>query len=232
MERNLEFSIGEYYHIYSRGVDKQEIFSEGGDYFRFIKLLYLLNNSSPIDVGDKIKELSFRDLFFARRGKSLVSIGAYCLMPNHFHLLLKETTEGGISNFLRKILTSHSMFFNKKQERIGPLFQSRFKAKHIDNDDYFRYLFAYIHLNPIKLFKEDWRENGVGEMEPAKKFLDSYVFSSYLDYTKKERVQKNLLNTEDFPGYFEAQKDFEDYLNDWLSFGEKLDPSPRTDLGP
>ena len=81
------------------------------------------------------------------RGETLVDIGIYCLVPNHFHLLIKEKTENGISEFVKKVATGYSMYFNKKYERTGSLFEGPFKAKRIDTDEYLKYIFSYIHLN-------------------------------------------------------------------------------------
>lgn len=222
MERNINFAVDEYYHIYSRGIDKGLIFKEQNDYYRFVKLLYLLNNKEPVNISKESRGKGYREVFYNKRGGPLVSIGAYCLMPNHIHLVLKEISEGGISAFVRKLLTSHSMIFNKKYKRVGPLFQSRFKARHIDNDDYFRYLFVYVHLNPIKLFKPDWKENGIGDEKEANNFLDSYIFSSYLDFTGKKRPSSNILNNKDFPEYFEDKKEFKGFVSDWLNFGKEF----------
>ncbi|HQF40787.1 MAG TPA: transposase [Candidatus Paceibacterota bacterium] len=222
MERNIEFAVGEYYHVYSRGIDKGLIFKDQNDYYRFVKLLYLLNNTDPVNVFKESRGKRYGEIFYNKRGEPLVGVGAYCLMPNHVHLILREISEGGISAFARKLFTSHSMIFNKKYKRVGPLFQSRFKARHIDNDDYLRYLFAYVHLNPIKLFKSDWKENGTGDEKEANNFLDTYSFSSYLDFIGKKRPSGNILNSKDFPGYFENQKEFKDFLSDWLTFGEEF----------
>ena len=85
------------------------------------------------------------------RKETLVDIGAYCLMPNHFHLLIRETAEGNISRFMLKLQTGYPMYFNKKYQRTGALFEGKFKAKHITNDNHLKYLFAYLHLNPVKI---------------------------------------------------------------------------------
>jgi len=101
------------------------------------------------------------DLKKINRGEQLVNIVTYCLMSNHFHLLIYEKTEGGISKFMQKVTTAYTMYFNKSKQRTGALFQGKFKAKHASiNDNYLKYLVAYIHLNPIKLIDAQWKENG------------------------------------------------------------------------
>ena len=123
--------VGEYYHIYNRGVDKRIIFNNRKDYQRFIKLLYYANDARSLDNLniDFTRGLPYGNLEDER--DVLADIGAYCLMPNHFHLLIKEKEEFGISRFIHKIATSYSMYFNKLNERSGRLFQGPYKAKHI-----------------------------------------------------------------------------------------------------
>jgi putative transposase len=155
-------------------------------------------------------------------GERLVAIGAYCLMPNHFHILLKEITEGGISKFMEKLTTAYSKYFNKKHNHSGVLFQGRFKAEHVDNDEYLKYLFAYIHLNPVKLIEPRWRDNGIQNSKVAKSYLSDYKHSSYSDYAKEgtgvNREELTILSPEEFPEYFAEAHDFQDFVNDWLEF--------------
>jgi putative transposase len=221
MQRKIDFSIGEYYHIYSRGTDKRTIFLENKDYRRFKILLYLCNNINPVDMcRDFQRNRTFAELFKIKRKETLVDIGIYCLMPNHFHLLIKEKIEGGITKFLVKLLTAYSMYFNKKNGRKGTLFESKFKAKHVDTDNYLKYLFAYIHLNPIKLIDPKWKENGICNRKKAKKYLEEYPFSSYLDYQDVGRLEGRIINREVFPEYFTTKKDFNIFIDEWLSLSK------------
>lgn len=132
MERKFKFSVGEYYHLYNRGVDKRSIFSGDYDKDRFMKTLYLANSDVPVRISEIPQGLPLRDI---KKGNPIVSIGAYCLMPNHFHILIKEIQDEGISKFMNKLSTSHSMYFNKKNSRTGALFEDTYKAIHLDNDD-------------------------------------------------------------------------------------------------
>ena len=110
MQRKINFSIGEYYHIYNRGTDKRTIFLDPHNYQRFIALLYACNTTEPVNISDHLKKgRTFSEVFDIERDNTLVEIGAYCLMPNHFHLLIREKTEGGISAFMRKLLTGYSL---------------------------------------------------------------------------------------------------------------------------
>jgi putative transposase len=136
-----------------------------------------------------MRRQSFENLLETDRGKNLVDIGAYCLMPNHFHLLLKEKTENGISLFMQKLMTAYTMYFNKKNGRNGALFQGTFKAEHLANDNYLKYMYSYIHLNPIKLIDPTWRENGIKNQSKTEKFLEQYKHSSYSEYINIDRKE-------------------------------------------
>lgn len=218
MSRNLEFSDGEFYHIYSRGTEKRKIFLSVKDYERFLALIYLCNNTEVIHLSNYPKA-NLNDLFNLKRANQLVDIGAYCLMPNHFHILIKERKKGGISIFMHKLLTAYTMYFNKKNKRSGSLFQGAFKAIHVKNDNYLKYLFAYIHLNPIKLIDKDWKKKGITNFIKAKLFLKNYPYSSYLDYIEKgDRTVSKILNTDTFPYYFEFKGDFTKEMDEWLKF--------------
>ncbi len=215
--RRITFSVGEYYHIYNRGTDKRVIFMDDSDRKRFIKLLFVANGSKPFVFRDFPIGVPYVDI---NRGEPVLAIGAYCLMPNHFHILVKEINENGISKVIGKALTSYSSYFNKKYKRAGVLFEGTFKATHVNSDEYLKYLFAYIHLNPVKIIDPEWKENGIKDREPAKKYLTEYTYSSYLDYMGAERVEGKILNKAAFPEYFSEFKDFEQFIDEWLSFKE------------
>jgi putative transposase len=224
MQRKLNFSIDEYYHIYSRGVDKRNIFIEKNDYNRFLFLMYLCNSNNPVNISKLFEQVkfkkgpSFSDIFLIDKGENIVDIGVYCLMPNHFHLLLREKQDNGISLFIKKLLTGYSMYFNKKHKRSGALFENRFKANHVSKDEYLKYLFSYIHLNPIKIINEKWKENTIFEKEKSKNFLNSYNYSSYLDYLGKDRIESKILQKGSFPEFFDTNKSFENFIDDWLNY--------------
>ncbi len=225
MERKFRFSIEEFYHIYNRGNSKMEIFLNEQDRKRFTFLLLACNTTNPVviknifpqyiqgrSLDQIVKDIKKED------ADILVDIGVYCLMPNHFHLLLHEKIEGGITKFMSKLLTGYSMYFNKKYERTGSLWEGRFKAEHADKDNYLKYLFAYSHLNPVKLIEPKWREVGVADMARVKKYLKEYKYSSYVDYLGEDREEKLILNKEAFPEYFE---DFEDFIDEWINYNKQ-----------
>jgi len=210
--RKIKFSEGEYYHIYNRGVDKRSIFNDSNDYNKFIESLYCANSTEPIG-----KNKGFPMII---KGETLTYIGAWCLMPNHFHLLVKEKSEGGLSKFLSKLQTSYSMYFNSKYKRNGSLFQGMFKAEHLDEDGYLKYIYSYIHLNPVKLIQSDWKEKGLDDIEKTKEFLNNYKYSSHCDYLNLNRRETKILNKKVFPEYFESVDIFTDEIFSWLKFSK------------
>lgn len=218
MNRKFNFSVGESYHVYNRGTEKRLIFLDESDYQRFQKLLYLCNS----EKGMVFRDIPAEEIYKHDRSKTIVDIGAYCLMPNHFHLLLHERTEGGISIFMQKVLTAYSAYFNKKYGRSGSLFEGVFKATHADIDEYLKYLFSYIHLNPVKIIDPKWKENGITDRRVAKKYLMGYPYSSYLDYMGKKREESVILDRGAFPEYFAEFKDFEQFIDEWLAFKDIL----------
>lgn len=128
-------------------------------------------------------------------------------MPNHFHILVYEKVDNGISTFIQKLSTAYSMYFNKRYDRLGSLFEGKFKAKHIDSDPYLNWIFSYMHTNPIKLFKSDWKEEGISDFAAVYDFINNYRYSSYYDYFIGERFEKNIINKDAFPEHFLQMND-------------------------
>lgn len=221
MQRQHDFSVGEYYHLYNRGVEKRNIFIDKKDWERFLKLLYVANSDVPFRFTD-IKD---QTIDIIERGNPIIAIGAYVLMSNHFHILVKEINQNGLSTFMEKLATSYSMYFNKKYERVGPLFQGRFKSEHINRDEHLKYLYAYIHLNPVKIIEPGWQEIGIKNKERALKFINQYHYSSYEDYCSIKRQENKILTKDQFPKYFSKIHDFKTYVHDWLTLKEESIPN-------
>ena len=142
-----------YYHVYNRGVEKREIFLDEQDYSMFLHLLKLYLSPKELE-----EPLTRRDLVRARLAQSVgdeVKLVAFCLMPNHFHLLLKQSTKTGMIKLMRKLSTTYAMYFNDRYNRVGTLFQGPYKAIAIDTEPYLLHLSRYIHLNPIELTRRD-----------------------------------------------------------------------------
>ncbi len=215
--RKVNLVSGEYYHVYNRGNSKQKIFHDSEDYFRFMSLLYACNSVNGFRIFGLNKEQSPYD--FERR-KRIVSIGAFCLMPNHFHILITQAEERGISKFMQKLSTAYSMYYNRKYKRTGGLFEGKFKSGYAKDDRYLKYLFSYIHLNPVKLIQKDWKEIGIKNKKGILRHLQNYQYSSYLDYLETKRIQKEILNIGSFPKYFPDKKSFQREIFEWLNYNQ------------
>ena len=221
MQRKEPFVLGEFYHVYNRGVDKRIIFNSQEDYKRFIILLYLCNSSENIRLDYLIgfQKKKYSELLDLDVSEKIVSIGAWCLMPNHFHLVLKEEVEGGISKFMGKLCTAYSMYFNNKNDRKGPLFSGRFKSKNASNDKYLKHLFGYIHLNPLGIVLPKWEEelkDSGGLIDTGIRHLTGYKFSSFQEYIGIYRPECSIINKDAFIDYFKDAKSFKDFINSYL----------------
>jgi putative transposase len=139
-------------------------------------------------------------------------------MPNHFHVLVSPLVEHGLSTYMAKIGTSYSMYFNKKYQRTGTLYEGKFKTQWVDDDTYCKYLYAYIHLNPVKLLQPDWKERGVADPQAAYKYAASYAYSSLPDYLGVGRVEGKIISPQSYPGYFNDMASHRDELFSWLSY--------------
>lgn len=160
-----------FYHIYNRGVEKRNIFMDSWDYSRFMETLDFYHRSpQPQKLSDfrrgliRLKEV--------KNQKKLVKILAYCLMPNHFHLLVQQLVDGGITAFVSNLANSYTRYFNTRHERVGALFQGAFKAKLIEADEYLLQMSKYIHRNPYSLWQ--WKDK-------------MYPYSSYRYYLSLEK---------------------------------------------
>ena len=177
------------YHVYNRGVEKRTIFLDTQDYYRGIHSLFEFNDSNPTTNmqrrNPQMCEVEPRTVLKPPR-KLLVEILAFCCMPNHFHLLVRQKQEGGIIRFMQKLGTGYTMYFNKKYDRVGPLLQGSFKAVSVEKDAHFFYLPFYIHANPLELFEPTWKQEGIRSIPRAVQFLENYRWSSHPDYLGKK----------------------------------------------
>lgn len=196
--RGLRFLADQYYHIYNRGVEKRAIFLDRHDYFRFLYSLQEMNREGWVyNIGAKLQLKGLQAE--ANDSAMLVRIVCYCLMPNHFHLILRSCTEDGLPKFMHKIGTGYTNYFNKRYERTGALFQGTYKAKHIENDSYLLQLSRYLHLNPTDL------EDKLGD---KLSFARGYHWSSYRAYLKLKhrdivRLDREIITSQfsDLAGY-------------------------------
>lgn len=211
--RYHKFVDGECYHIYNRGNGKMEIFHDKEDREKFIKLLRFANEDKRVSLKDKINVKTPRGTL----GVKLVFIGAYTLMPNHFHILLKQNIPDGIPKFLLKVSTGYAMYYNKKYKRTGSLFEGPFKSKIILGDYYLKYMFSYIHLNCLKLIDKNWKENKTLDSDKYLDFLGKYLYSSYLDYMRpNSREEQIILDRSVFPNYFNDKHSIQKEIYSWV----------------
>lgn len=178
-----------HYHIYNRGVDKRTIFEEEADKWRFLQAITLFNHQDSRsevlwklenrDKGANMKTL--KEYLDDREEKPLVKVMADCLMDNHYHLILEEIAEDGISKFMQKLGTSYTMYFNKKYDRSGSLFQGSYKSVEVENNKYLKYLLVYINvINPAELKGVDL--NSKEGIEKALKVAANYDWSTHKEY--------------------------------------------------
>ncbi len=169
------------------------------DYDRFMLLMYFANGSSKRRAGNRMSTPFHRVLQKqnAAPGAPLVEVGAYCLMPNHVHFVLKEVEEGGVAAFMQRVFTGYTMYFNKQNERTGALFSGSYKSKHLATDRYFKHAINYVHMNPIELYEPNWK-TGAGNVGAIEEKLRAYKYSSLHEHMGIERPEKRLLGSEVF----------------------------------
>ncbi|MBI2100527.1 MAG: transposase [Candidatus Vogelbacteria bacterium] len=190
--RRVPIVAGEIYHVYNRGVEKRKIVLNDKDRLRFIFSLSVFNDEAPtVHNMYRMFEVGLRP----NKGKKLVEILCFTLMNNHYHLLVRPITDRGLTEFIRKLGTGYTNYFNLKYRRVGPLFQGKYKAVQVQTEQQLRYLPFYIHLNPLEAIKKDWFSDGLSkdELRSAQRLLDSFEWSSHLDYLG----QKNFPDVSD-----------------------------------
>ena len=212
-QRKIVFLNDEYYHVFNRGIDRRVTFTNKREYCRVLKLLYFYQFTSiplrysrffqlPKDSQQEVKENMLKS------GK-LVDVVAYCLMPNHFHLLLRQRKENGISTYVSNFMNAYTKYFNTKHEREGSLFQGVFKAVYVETEEQLVHLTRYIHLNPVasSLIKP---EN-----------LNTYDWSSYPAYLSQK--EDTLVDAEAISLIYSLIPDYESFVRDQISYAKELE---------
>ncbi|MCX6786511.1 MAG: transposase [Candidatus Kaiserbacteria bacterium] len=217
--RNVQISIGEYYHVYNRGTQKKIIFHDTSDYSRFLFLILFFQSDIVFDqisrrvrrfVQHRVFDIGAEDVTKIIKNR-YVELTAFCLMPNHFHLILKETQENGIARYMQRVLNGYTKYYNTRYRVSGHLFQGPYRAIHIEDDDQLLYLSTYIHRNVRGL--QQWKSNE-----------QKYEWSSYQDYIDKSRWDK-LLSTEVVLGQFKTASEYEMFVRTSIAktLGEVLE---------
>lgn len=196
--RVTQFFEGGYFHVYNRGVDKRVIFLRYGHYLHFMQSMKLI-----LFTGSATPRLKTNQSLALNRKVRILS---YCLMPNHYHFLLQEIESGGISEFMHKLDTSYTKYFNMNSHRSGRLFEYTFKAKMIESDDPLVHVSRYIHLNPViaRLVEkpEEWK------------------WSSYREYVDIESAK--LCDCSTIQYFFRDMNSYKEFVTDQIEYAKLL----------
>lgn len=192
------------YHVFNRGVAKLPIFTDKRDYNRFLETIYYYQFQGPKPQFSQLNR--FKDFKFDKN-KKIVEVFCYCLMPNHYHFLIKQIEDNGISEFISKLSNSYTKYFNTKYDRVGPLLQGQFKAVRIEYDEQLIHVSRYIHLNPIASF--------------LVKDLKEYQWSSYPSYIG---LQVDKICTSEFIlSMFKTKQKYEQFVLDQVEYAQSLE---------
>lgn len=192
--RSTPLVTNEFYHLYNRGSDKRNIFNQFRDYKRFQQTSYYYQFIGPKPRFSKFAKSDLK-LFNPDLNNKLVRIIAYCLMPNHFHFLIRQLKDNGVSNFISQLINSYTKYFNTKYTRVGALLQGTFKAVHIKTDEQLIHSSRYIHLNPI--------------VSGLVKDLNTYQWSSYLEYINWQAI---LCSPQEVLNFFSSPKKYQEFV--------------------
>jgi len=197
--RKTPFVTGEFYHIYNRGVEKRDIFSDLNDQKRFFQSMEEFNTLQPIG---SIYEKNFADKKFggkASKSSKLVNFITYCLNPNHYHFILEQASDDGVQKFMHKLGTGYTRYFNDKNNRNGALFQGKFKSVHINSNEQLLHVSAYVNLNDrIHQF------GGLAsKLVESKTSWGEYIGDGHNDFCKKDIVLSQFKNKGEYKKFAE-----------------------------
>lgn len=195
----------EIYHIFNRGSDKRSIFLQPKDYRRFIKTFYYYRFEGPKPKLSSLNKNNF-DYFKPDPASRLVEIFCYCLMPNHFHFMVRQLKTSGISIFMSQLANSYTKYFNTKRKRVGPLLQGAFKTTRVETDQQLIHLSRYIHINPVVAGLIDRPEN--------------YPWSSYTEY--RDGIS-GFCSTDLILSFFPSRKEYCKFTEEQISYGKTLE---------
>lgn len=239
--RKEQFVNGEVYHIVVKGINGNAIFKDIDDHYRGIFSIYEFNNAKQVTIRERrkaraklkeqIKEVvqQFKKITNeVSRGPSsvdlrdkLVEVLAFCIMPNHLHLLLRQLKTDGITKFMAKLGTGYGGYFNRKYTHEGHVFQKRFIAVHVENDDQLKVVFVYIHTNLVSLIEPKWKELGIKNPERAIKFMENYQWSSYPDYIGKRNFP-SVTDREFILKIMGGERGCKEFVEAWIRYKGKI----------
>lgn len=203
--RLIPFANTEFYHVYNRGVEKRDIFTQPKDYRRFLKTLFYYQFMGPKPSFSRYSTYSLTT-FKPLNENRIIEIICFCLMPNHFHLLIRQLKENGVSLFISQLSNSYTKYFNTRYNRVGPLLQGTFKALRVETDEQLIHLSRYIHLNPIV--------SGLIDN------LDLYIWSSYQEY---KSGNGNICSINEILAFFPSAEDYKKFTEDQIEYGTTLE---------
>lgn len=211
--RTIPFITDQVYHVYNRGINKQPVFVNKRDYDRALESLryYRFHNQNLSLSKYLLLQKSKRNNFLTNSRKKLqtVVVFAYCFMPNHFHLLVKQLVDGGISKFIGQFQNSYTRYFNIRHDRDGSLFLDQFKAVRIEDDEQLLHVSRYIHLNPY-----------TGYVVKNINNLVSYPYNSLKDYVLQKG--SDMVDTEFILGQFHSRQAFKKFVLDQADYQKNL----------
>lgn len=201
--RVFPFVNGHYYHVYNRGSEKRQIFDTNWDYLRFLKTVKYYQLSEP---KPRLSKFLINQNFKIDHLEKIIDIICYCLMPNHFHFLVRQVKEDGITKFTGQLSNSYTKYYNTKYRRVGPLLQGEFKAVLIESDEQLIHVSRYIHLNPlVSLLTKD---------------LNLYRWSSYHEYVNK---LAGICDKDPILGFFKSPSEYNEFILDHAGYATELE---------
>lgn len=212
--RKLIFANDEIYHVFNRGIEKRPVFTNKWEldraivtlnFYRFAKLPIKLSKFLVLPQKKQQELLKTVE----KNNEKLIEIISFCLMPNHFHLMLKQKIENGISIFVSNFANSYTKYFNTKHDRIGPLFQGIFKAVRIESDEQFIHVSRYIHLNPVSSFL----------IKPES--LETYKWSSYIEFVGN--LNRGFVNKDAILDLFSSRAAYKKFVLDQIGYAQQIE---------
>lgn len=209
--RKVNFANGEFYHIYNRGTDKRNIFSDVADQERFIQSMKEFNVIDPIgSIYEHCRIRNGNTKFGSKASKSgkkdevLVNVVAYCLNPNHYHFILEQASKKGVEKFMQRLGTGYSKYFNNKHERSGGLFEGKFQAIHIDSNEYLLHVSVYVNLNDrVHEFGSKASKSSGKVLIKSRSSWDEYMGKVKDELCKKNNILGQFKNTKEYKTYAE-----------------------------
>lgn len=215
----------EIYHIINHGIENRIVFQNKRDYVRFLLTIIECNSADSIE-RNRYRRINNKKDKNTILNNPLVEIFAIVLMPNHFHIGVKQLKDGGIAKFIQRICGSYAKYFNIKNNRKGPLFIGHYKSIHVKTDSQIRHLITYIHANPLDLIMPSWRIGKIKNTENADKFLKKYQWSSYPLYSGDDGLDliSQIIKPDIAKIFYYKKEDYFEAIRSWSSrYFEGLD---------